>query len=286
MPGDLGPGPRPYGRGVPAATKATKTTKKARAGVGTGLSGDDLSEVMSLLRGADSVELKLTVPDSERRSAIAALDLDPLDAQIRQVWFLDTPDLALDGHGVVARVRRIQGRPHDSVVKLRPVVPEHLPPDLRRSPSFVVEVDAMPGGHVCSGSLKGKLGGDDVREAVAGRRPTKKLFSKEQRAFFATHAPDGMDLGDLAYLGPITVLKLKSTPREFGRRLTTELWFYPDGSRILELSTKCAPGEAFQVAAESRAFLGERGIDLAGEQQTKTRTALRFFSGELAGSRS
>jgi hypothetical protein len=149
-------------------------------------------------------------------------------------------------------------------------------------PTFAVEVDAMPGGHVCSASLKGKLGVDDVRQAVTGRRSTKKLFSKDQRAFFATHAPDGVDLADLSYLGPITVLKLKSTPQGFGRRLTTELWFYPDGSRILELSTKCAPAEAFQVAAEARAFLAERDIDVTGEQQTKTRTALEFFSGELA----
>jgi len=268
---------------VPAATKATKRTKKATTPtLGTGLSADDLSDIMSLLRGADSVELKLTVPDSERRSAVAALELDPLDAQIRQVWFLDTPDLTLDQSGVVARVRRVQSRPHDSVVKLRPVVPEHLPPDLRRSPSFVVEMDAMPGGHVCSGSLKGKLGGDEVREAVAGRRPTKKLFSKEQRAFFATHAPEGLELGDLTYLGPITVMKLKSAPPGFGRRLVTELWFYPDGSRILELSTKCAPSETFQVAAETRAFLGDRDVDLTGAQQTKTAAALKFFASELA----
>ena len=57
-----------------------------------------------------------------------------------------------------------------------------------------------------------------------------------------------------------------------------ELWLYPDGSRILELSTKCAPGETFQVAAETRGFLSERGVDLSGEQQTKTKTALEFFS--------
>ena len=65
------------------------------------------------------------------------------------------------------------------------------------------------------------------------------------------------------------------------RRLVAELWLYPDGSRILELSTKCKPGEAFQVAAETRAFLAERGVDLLGEQQTKTRTALEFFAGQL-----
>ena len=60
--------------------------------------------------------------------------------------------------------------------------------------------------------------------------------------------------------------------------MVAELWFYPNGSRILELSTKCAPSEAFQVSAESRAFLAERGVDLSGRQQTKTRTALEYFS--------
>jgi hypothetical protein len=59
------------------------------------------------------------------------------------------------------------------------------------------------------------------------------------------------------------------------------MWLCPDNSRILELSTKCAPSEAFQVAAESRAFLADRGVDLGGEQETKTRKALEFFSERL-----
>jgi hypothetical protein len=57
----------------------------------------------------------------------------------------------------------------------------------------------------------------------------------------------------------------------------------PDGSRILELSTKCAPADAFQVAAETKAFLAEHGINLAGELQVKIRTALEFFASELRG---
>ena len=61
-----------------------------------------------------------------------------------------------------------------------------------------------------------------------------------------------------------------------------ELWLFPDSTRILELSTKCAPGEAFQVAAEARAFLAGHGVDLTAEQATKTKKALRYFSG-LAG---
>jgi hypothetical protein len=259
---------------------ATKT-KGSKAAALSPQPPEQLAELLSLLKGADSVELKLTVPDGERRSAVRDLEMDPLLGQIRQVWFLDTPELVLDKHGVVVRVRRIQGKPHDSVVKLRPVVPEHMPKELRRLPSFGVEVDAMPGGHVCSASLKGVLKDDDVLEAVAGRRPIRKLFSKEQRAFFATHAPVGTGLDDLTFLGPINVVKLKYQTPGFDRRLVAELWLYPDGSRILELSTKCPPAEAFQVAAEARAFLGSRGIDLEGQQQTKTRTALEFFSSEL-----
>jgi hypothetical protein len=260
------------------ATTTTRTT----------LSDDALLEVLSLIEGADSVELKMTVPESNQRSAIQALDLDPLEAQIRQVFFFDTPDLALNASGVVVRARRVQNKGEDSVVKLRPVVPDELAPKLRASPNLTVEVDAMPGGYVCSASMKGvvKPGGGGVKAAVGARQPLRKLFSKEQRAFYADHAPAGTELDDLTVLGPIFVLKLKSAPGARGRRLVAELWLYPDGSRILELSTRCATSEAFQAAAESRAFLSERGIDVSGEQQTKTSKALKFFSGQLSAERS
>jgi hypothetical protein len=43
----------------------------------------------------DGVELKMTVPDGQERAVAQALGLDPLDPQISQVYFLDTPDLAL-----------------------------------------------------------------------------------------------------------------------------------------------------------------------------------------------
>jgi hypothetical protein len=253
----------------------------ATAAAPPGLSDDALIDLLSLVKGADSVELKLTVPESTHLSAIAALDLDPLEAQIRQIFFFDTPDLALSKAGVVVRARRVQRKGDDSVVKLRPVVPDDLPPELRRSPSFVVEVDAMPGGYVCSAALKGKVKALGVKDAVAGNRPLRKLFSNEERRLYAEHAPAGVDLDHLSILGPIFVLKLKSPSAGLGRPLVSELWLYPDGSRILELSTKCAPSEGFQVAADARAFLVARGIDLGGEQETKTRKALEFFSKQL-----
>jgi hypothetical protein len=245
------------------------------------LSDEELVAMLELARKADSVELKLTVPAADHRTAIAGLGLDPLEAQIRQVFFFDTPELALNAVGVVARARRIQGRAGDTVVKLRPVEPDGLPSELRQSPNVGVEVDAMPGGYVCSASLKGKANAADVRAVASGAAAIRSIFSKEQRAFFAAHAPEGLKLKDLSILGPIFVLKQNFTPPEVDRRLTAELWFYPDGSRILELSTKCTAGDAFQVAAEARSFLMEKKVSLNGRQETKTKAALTFFSKQL-----
>jgi hypothetical protein len=255
---------------MPAATRRPRRLTDAQ-----------LEEMLALTGHADSVELKLTVPDSERRATVAALGMDPLDAQIRQVFFFDTPDLRLNKRGVVVRARRVQGRGDDTVVKLRPIVPDELPPSVRTAKGMVVEVDAMPGGYVCSASFKGAPATPQVKRVAAGERAIRKLFSKPQRAFYEAHAPDGLGLDDLTVLGPINVFKLKFAPEGFGRKLVAELWLYPDGERILELSTKCLPDEGFQVAAEARAFLADRGVDLYGEQQTKTKTALEFFSRSL-----
>jgi hypothetical protein len=245
------------------------------------LVGDELRELLGLVRSADSIELKLTVPESAYRSTSSALGIDPLDAQIRQVFFFDTPDLRLNNAGLVARARRIQRKNSDSVVKLRPVVPNELPPEVRKSPNFVVEVDAMPGGYVCSGSMKGVLPPKAVRASVEGSKSLRRLFSKEQRDFFAAHSPDGIEIDDLSVLGPIFVLKLKVQPDTFTRRIAVEMWLYPDGSRVAELSMKCLPGEGLDAAEEARAFLESKGVELTGDQQTKTKTALAFFSAEL-----
>jgi len=249
------------------------------ASTSSSFSGEELTRLLALIKESDSVELKLTVPETDQRSAVARFGLDPLEAQIRQIYFFDTPDLALDKQGVVVRARRIQGKGDDSAVKLRPVVPSDLPDDLRRSASFRVEVDALPGGYVCSAALKGALRPTDVRSAVAGELPVRKLFSKEQRGFFAAHVEEGIGLDDLSILGPIFVLKLRFTPSELDQRFVAEMWLYPDGSRVLELSTRCGTSEAFQVAAEVRSYLTTHGVDLSGEQQTKTRKALEYFAG-------
>ncbi len=249
--------------------------------VGGLLKEDRLAELLSLISGSDSVELKMTVQDGHHRSTADSLDLDPLSAEIRQVVFFDTPDLDLNKAGLVVRARRIQGGTGDTVIKLRPVVPDELPEDLRTSGAVSVEVDAMPGGFVCSASMKGKATAKEVRQVARGMNKPGTLFNKAQKEFFKLHSPEGVRFGDLSVLGPINIFKLKFGPPDLGRKMVAELWMYPNGSRVLELSTKAAPADAFRVAAETRVFLQSRGVESDVAQQTKTKSALEFFAKQL-----
>ena len=242
------------------------------------LNDKQVEEVFGLMKHSDSVELKMTVADSAIRSTADALGMDPLEGEIRQVVFFDTPDLTLSKAGLVVRARRIQGGGGDTVIKLRPVNPGTLPPEVRQSASVKVEVDTMPTGFVCSASMKGKTTADDVRAVVLGKMKTRDLFTKEQRAFYKANAPDGLKLSQLSVLGPINLLKLEFTPDGVKRKFVAELWMYPDGSRILEISTKASTQDAFQVAAETRDFLKRKGLDLTADQQPKTNRALKHFT--------
>ena len=74
---------------------------------------------------------------------------------------------------------------------------------------------------------------------------------------------------------------MKSYPESFNRKLVGELWTYPDGSRIVELSAKCLPGQGIDLMVGMIELFESRGIDITGEQHTKTKAALEFFAREL-----
>lgn len=268
-----------------ATVREAPTAKKPRTPAATGpapvLSPEQIGQILELIKGVNSVELKLSVPLTSHRATIKAIGLDPVEAQPRQAFFFDTPDLALNRAGLVVRVRRTQGGTADTVIKLRPVDPATIDEQLRLSASFKMEVDVMPGGFVCSGSLKGVCTGKAALDATSGVTPLSSLFSKEQRAYYEAHAPKGISLDSLTVLGPTFLLKAKHQPKDFDRRITVEMWLYPDGQRILEVSTKALPNEAFQVGATFKNYLAKLGVSLAAPQETKTKTALEFFKAKV-----
>jgi hypothetical protein len=238
------------------------------------LPDDEFRRLLTLTRAADQVELKLVIPPELHEATCAAFGVDLDNAPTRRVYYLDTPDLALQRSGVVARIRSNGRKPDDAVIKLRPVEPSTIPARLRRSKDFVIEVDGMPGRYVCSGALKVRLSDGTVEKAAKGDSPARKLFSKQQRELLALHA-HGAAVDDLTFYGPIKVRRQKIVPRGVKRTLVFERWALPDGTTILELSSRCKARDALRAAAQTAAMFRAHGVDLTGPQQTKTRISLR-----------
>ncbi len=241
---------------------------------------EKLGQLLEILPDVDAVELKLTVPDTDQRPLLRVLGIDPLAAEIRQVAFFDTTDLRLSAAGLVIRARRTQRKPGDVTVKLRPMLPADAPEGLRELAGFKVEVDASPTGFTCSCSLTAEVTDRKAHELMLGTRALTKVLDEHQRDLVADHLPEDVGLGDLRVLGPVQLLKVKFMPEALPRKLVGEMWMLPGGRRILELSTKCKPGDAFRVAAETKVFLSTRGVDLTAPQETKTKSVLAALAAE------
>ncbi|NMO51668.1 hypothetical protein HH310_10755 [Actinoplanes sp. TBRC 11911] len=217
---------------------------------------------------AERVELKVIVPEDAGRS----LGIDPNAGQVRKVYFLDTSRRTLGLQGVIVRVRSVDRRADDAVVKLRPMVPRSVPRWLRHSDGFAVEIDALPGRNVCSGALKIRLGRHEVARAVEAGQPLTGLLSGRQRRLLALYAP--VRERDLQTFGPIEVRRHKLAIPRLDRPLTVEHWTYPDGTTLLEVSARCRVRDARLVARRLSAELRARDITPASSQRTKTEMAL------------
>jgi hypothetical protein len=221
----------------------------------------------------DRVELKALV-DGHLEAAMAVLDTRIDDLQLRQVYYLDTPDLTLHGHGIVVRLRIIDEARADVVVKLRRAAP---PTRRRWHRGLPVELDALPATASWSAALRRRIAPAAATTALRKRRPAKWLLSKPQRALLRATAPPDLDVDDLLVLGPATVVHLASG--QPGNRIVVQSWAYPDGSSIVELSAKCLPARFPQVAAAVRHLIAEHAVPVAEQQLTKTQLSLQRLAG-------
>jgi hypothetical protein len=237
-----------------------------------GLTERALRELLARAHGIDTVRVRVAVPEERRFTTAASLGVDPLNAPAGEAWFFDTPDLALHHAGVVVQGRRIADQRPSLSVALRPVVPHELAPEVCLSPRFRLDVEALPGFYVCSGTLRGTTDERALDAAIAGRRPIARVLSGKQRSLLAERAP-AVDPGDLRALGPLDLLRLKVRPDGAPRRLGIEIWTYPDRSRVVVVSARAKRANALAMVGELRSYLVDRGIGLSAVQQTKVRAA-------------
>ena len=226
----------------------------------------------------DSVEIKVTIrPDQELR-AERAMAINEDTAEVRILYFYDTPQLDLFNAGVALRARLVKGDKDDSTVKFRPVEATNIVDEWKQLEGFKLEADCVGDRVICSASLTSPQGRNEIDDVADGKRPIEKLFSKNQERFLAEFYKGPLDFGKLRVLGPIRVLRWKLKQKSFAYQLTLEEWRLPNGEDLVEVSIKTPPGEAAQAHKDFDKHLRELGLDPQGSQETKTRTALNYFS--------
>jgi len=225
-----------------------------------------------------AVEVKITARIQDEDLVIRLLKQSGEEPETRTIFFFDTPRLELFDVGLVLRARKVKGDEDDSTVKLRPVDPARIPLDWMRTDGFEIELDRVGDKEVVSAKLSAPQATGEIDEAVAGRRPLRKLFSADQERLIAEFGPANVGWDKLTTMGPIDVRKWKVEFEDFEHEVVAERWKLPDGSDLVEMSIKVEPGQATVAAEAFMAFLEGQGLDVGGDQQTKTRGALTFFT--------
>ena len=230
------------------------------------------------LQGVENVEIKVTIRPDQELLGLRALKLDEDTAEARVIYFYDTAKLDLYHAGVVLRARLVKGDKDDSTVKIRPVEPGKVPQSWAMKEGFKIEADSVGDRLVCAATLTARQKRDEIDEVASGERPIRKLFSTDQKNFLAELSPRTIAFEQLNPLGPIRVLRWKTQHQGFRYELASEEWRLPNGEDLLEVSIKAKPDEAAAARQAFENHLRKLGLDPAGAQETKTRTALEYFA--------
>ena len=238
----------------------------------------DLQRTLEIDPAIQAVEIKITAQVHNEELVRAALERSGEEPEHRHVFFFDTASLELFDSGVVLRARVVKDDADDSTVKLRPVDPTMLDDAWKRTDGFEIELDGVGDKMICSAKLSVDQRREEIEDVAVGTRPLRKLFSDEQERLIIEHAPRTIAWEELTVLGPVQVRKWKVEPEDFEDEIVAEEWTLPDGSDLIELSIKVPPSRARERTDAFMAFLETHGFDTQGDQQTKTKAALGFFT--------
>ena len=149
------------------------------------------------------VEIKVTIRENQELLATRALNLSEEKAQRREIYFFDTPSLALFEAGIILRARIVEDDPDDSTVKIRPADPSHIAQAWKDRDEFKLEGDWVGESKVCSASLDARQKNGEIEEVAAGKYELQKLFSAEQEQFLNANTDTKINFDSLVVLDPV-----------------------------------------------------------------------------------
>src|SRR5215470_8471628 len=158
-------------------------------------------KVAALVSGANSIEIKVTIPETQVDSTLARFGLTFDNDEERYIYFYDTPELDLHRAGIITRARRVVGDRHDSTVKFRPVIPDQVAAKWRTFRDFKIEADASEKGVVKSASFSMPVRKGLIKRIAAGNLEIAELFTKDQQAFLLGMANRNVDFSKMLVFG-------------------------------------------------------------------------------------
>lgn len=229
---------------------------------------------------AEEVELKLVVKEAQILEALRKFTQGK-QGEVRNIYFLETNDLALSGKSIIVRLRENPGKRDESTVKLRGNEADELPdaefPRTDNGEESKAEKDKVIGGREArSFSITVKQREGEVAELGKGQRELKELFSEKQEKFLSKYAP-GVDWQKARVLGPVKTEKWELKPDGFSHELTAELWHLPacEQEQMLEFSTKVDESDAKKAERDLLEIMKKKDVALSPSPESKTQTVLK-----------
>lgn len=234
----------------------------------------------------DGIEIKVTVKPDQIRLAEALLQLDPREAELREIYFYEdveefctTGKLKLLDQHIILRARKKKNAPDDSTVKFRPVESTQRFLKWKSYEDFKLEGDWVGTRQVVAASLTAEQQRGEIIAVAEGRRAVHKLFSEAQERFLQDESASPIQFERLEALGPIEAYKWQvDPPPGLESAIAAEYWKLPDQTAFLELSIRAKPAVALRAQVDFTHYLQEHRLDPKGVQETKTQTVLKYFA--------
>jgi hypothetical protein len=233
-----------------------------------------------VVKTVPQAEIKVSLPEGDVRQALSVFGLLMPKAVAREIYFFDTASFALSEAGLVLRARKTAQQSDDVTVKLRPMKRESIGPKWRSLQGLKNEVDIVGKRQVESCSLTQVVRESHIEHVVMGDHPLQGLFTPVQYEFIAQHTKVQTNWPEVQVFGAINARIWKVKARGLAEPLTIELWRLPNNRRLIEFSSKGPLTAAAEIQARIDAFLAAKGFAGMADGDTKTRLAVRFFTGE------
>jgi hypothetical protein len=245
-------------------------TRRRGAMDSTGIESWYLGEAHAALTGMSDhepkkLEFKVTVFPEEEPAVRKELERQGAALRQREVYFYDTPELALKAKRLFLRARTTEGEDPDSTVKLRPFEGGGYPAKWDQAGKDVrYEIDVVGAKKVGSLKLDGEIDAGDLKEP-------SKLFKGAQEDLVS----ESWD--DIEPLGPVHAHLWELTYDTVPKKVGVEEWTLSGGPHFIELSFKADPEDEDEARQGFHALLDRLGIGHDG-RPAKTEIVLAYFA--------